>query len=94
MAILIQHNKNSRYFYTSISGEMCTLMYKVLDEKTLDYYSTFVPESLRNQDIAGKLTAAALDYAVANKYHVVPSCPFVAKYIAAHPQYAHVITAA
>lgn len=94
MDINIQHNKNSHYFYTYVSGEICTLMYKIIDDKTLDYYHTFVPESLRNKGIAGKLTVAALDYAVANQYHVVPSCPFVEKYIEAHPKYASVINSA
>lgn len=91
MNLDIQHDKNKHRFYTEVSKKICELKYKKIDDKTLDYYSTFVPKPLRHQGIAGKITAFALRYALSHKYYVIPSCPFVKKYLNNHPEYRAVI---
>lgn len=91
MEINVQHDPDQKRFFANVSGEICELKYTKVSENTLDYYTTFVPHSLRGHGIAGKITAVALDYALAHKYYVVPSCPFVEKYIESHPQYERVL---
>jgi predicted GNAT family acetyltransferase len=41
----------------------------------------------RGGGIASHLTTHALDYARERGLKIVPSCPFVAAYIARHPEY-------
>jgi predicted GNAT family acetyltransferase len=46
-----------------------------------------VPDALRGQGIASRLVRFALDYALAARVRVVPSCPFVAAFLDRHPGY-------
>ena len=56
-----------------------------------DDYRTFVPEPLRRQGIASKLTQHALEYARKHKNYIIPSCSYVEKYISKHPEYADLV---
>lgn len=58
---------------------------------TLDYRHTFVPHALRGGGVASRVAAFALDYALEHGITVIPTCPFVASYIARHPRFASVI---
>ena len=91
MSIEIQHDLVNHAFTAKVSGEISQLQYRKIDDQTLDYYRTFVPETLRNHGIASKLTQHALEYALANNYHIIPSCSYVDSYIERHPEYAHLI---
>lgn len=48
---------------------------------------TEVPRALRGKGIGGRLVAGVLDDIRARGMRVAPLCPFVARYIAAHPDY-------
>ncbi|EKD72192.1 MAG: hypothetical protein ACD_45C00740G0003 [uncultured bacterium] len=91
MELVIEHDQNHQRFYATSSGQLCELKYKKIDQKTLDYFKTFVPESLRNQGIASQLTRFSLEFAKQNNYHIIPSCPYVKLYIDKHPEYKHLI---
>lgn len=92
MDLTIQHDVNAKIFFVEIDGKISRLNYKILDDnKTLDYYSTFVPPELRGQKIADKITLFALDYAKENHYKVIPSCPFVKSLIERHPEYKELV---
>jgi hypothetical protein len=60
---------------------------------TLDFNHTFVPPALRGRGTAAELAAYALSYARDNGLKVVPSCPFVAKFIQRNPQYGDLVAA-
>lgn len=88
MEIKIQHDQNTKQFFVDIDGKIAKLNYKVLpDNKTLDYYSTFVPPELRGQKLADRITLFALDYARQNHYKIIPTCPFVKTLLTRHPEY-------
>lgn len=91
MNLNIEHDKKNQRFFVKKNDEESELKYKTLDDQTLDYYSTFVPESLRHQGIAAQITEAALQYAKDNNYQVVASCPYVKSYIVDHPQYQNLL---
>jgi predicted GNAT family acetyltransferase len=84
----IEHDFEHHQFVTVIDGFTATLKYgEHPDQKTLDFYSTFVPPELRNRGIAGELVKYALDYAIKNGYLVIPSCSFVKAYVNSHSEY-------
>lgn len=84
----ITHRPESQDFVKIIEGKESVLRYKKApDGRTLDYYITFVPVELRGHHIGEELVKFALDYAEKNHFLVIPSCPFVKKYIVAHPEY-------
>lgn len=87
MDLNIQHDKNQHKFFTIVDGKESLMEYSVVDDKTLDYYHTFVPPELRGKQIAEKIVKAALNYARENHYNVIPTCPFVQRIIDRNPEY-------
>jgi predicted GNAT family acetyltransferase len=87
----IIHDPNRQIFFVDINGEICKLGYRKIDHQTLDYRSTFTPNALRGQGIAGKITAVALEYAQKNNYLIIPSCPYIKNYIETHPEYSGLV---
>ena len=63
------------------------LSYRHNGDDVLDLRSTLVPPHLRGQGLGSTLVQHALDYARENGMRVIPSCPFVARYIEDHPEY-------
>jgi uncharacterized protein len=58
---------------------------------TLTIMHTEVPAKLNGKGIGSALARGLLDIARAEKLKVVPRCPFVAGYIAKHPEYADLL---
>jgi len=53
---------------------------------------TEVPPSMLDLGMGAKLARTALDFARREKLSVNPVCPFVAKYIERHPEYADLVS--
>jgi predicted GNAT family acetyltransferase len=85
--LTLRHEPMRRRFVATTRDGEGILEYSEIDARTLDYNHTFVPRELRGGGIASKLVAYALDYAQENGLGVVPSCPFVARYMDQHPEY-------
>ncbi|WP_373187121.1 GNAT family N-acetyltransferase [Halopseudomonas sp.] len=79
--INIQHDQNDKQFYVTIDGSRAYLAYMDLGKKTLDIYRTFVPNALRGNGLAARLTEHALQYASERGYQVIPSCSYVERYM-------------
>ena len=77
----VHHDNQKGCFELVIDGHRAHLDYRRLDDQTLDYCHTFVPDELRGRGVAAILTRAALDYAQHNGLDVVPSCSYVAVYM-------------
>ena len=92
MTLAITHDKDHNQFMVIVEGKTATLKYSILaDEKTLDYYSTYVPSELRGRQIGQELAKFALDFAVDNGYQVIPTCSFVEQFIKRHPEYKKIV---
>jgi uncharacterized protein len=87
MSLAIRHEPESRRFVADVDGATAYITYRPIDGEILDLDHTFVPRTSRGGGIASQLTAHALEYARENGLRVVPSCPFVATYVARHPAY-------
>lgn len=75
MELNIKHDEFSQRFYVELNNQESELKYKKIDAQTLDYYTVFVPENLRDQEIAAKMSDYALQYAKDNNFQIVPTCP-------------------
>lgn len=91
MTTIITHNTNTQRFETTIDGITAYLSYKILDNDTLKYDHTIVPEALGGRGIGSALVKHALDYALANNKKIVPACSFVLNYINKHTSYQSVL---
>lgn len=77
----IVHDPENKQFYLVEKGARAYLAYMDLGKQTMDIYRTFVPDMLRGQGIAARLTEHALQYARHRGYTVIPSCSYVERYM-------------
>jgi uncharacterized protein len=87
MDLKVQHDEKSRKYYTVVDGQESVCEYGEAGERTLNFWHTFVPPSLRGRGIADELVRQALEDALARGYKVIPSCWFVRVYIQRHARY-------
>ncbi len=88
----IQHNQNQQRFDTQIENLLCAIDYE-LEGKNLSLTHVGVPKPLEGRGIAGQLTQAALDWARAENYRVIPVCPYVQTWLRRHPEYQDLVGA-
>jgi predicted GNAT family acetyltransferase len=85
--LTIRHEPAARRFAVDVAGATAFISYRELAGSVLDLHHTYVPPAARGGGIASQLTAHALRHARDGGYKVVPSCPFVAAYLARHSEY-------
>lgn len=81
------HDEQSHLFTAELDGHQATLSYAPVDEKTMDFQSTYVPHTLRNKQVGTALVRHALDQARERGWKVVPSCWFVRQVLDRFPEY-------
>jgi predicted GNAT family acetyltransferase len=92
MPLEVRHEAARQRFFAPLgTREHAVLEYRVAASGVLDYHHTFVPPQARGQGVASRLVSFALDHARAHGYRVRPSCPFVARFVAANPAYADIL---
>ncbi|WP_394261874.1 GNAT family N-acetyltransferase [Moraxella boevrei] len=83
----IIHKTDNQRFETVIDGVIAYLSYKKVNDNTLDYNHTIVPDELGGRGVGKALATFALDYARDNNLKIVPNCSFVAHFINKNPEY-------
>ncbi len=91
MSLKIEHNENKHRFSAVVDGYECLLDYRVKSPGVLEYYHTFVPIELRGQKLAEQIATFAMDYARATNSKVIPTCPYVQRFVGIHPEYKDLI---
>ena len=89
----IVHDPDHHRFVTEVDGSTAELVYHRRGDR-VDLAHTGVPPAIEGRGIGGRLVAAALAWAGAEGFAVVPSCPFVASWLAAHPETARAVRVA
>ncbi len=84
--IEVDHNPQEQCFSTVVDGYKAVLEYRTVDEQTLDFCHTFVPDELRGKGVAAVLAKAAFAYAKEHQVKVIPSCSYIATYMQRYPQ--------
>jgi predicted GNAT family acetyltransferase len=84
--IVIIHNEPERRFETRVEGQLAVCEYQLHGDR-MELHHTFVPPSLRGRGVAQKLVEVALRTALADGRRVVPTCSYVAAFIARRPEY-------
>ena len=83
----VRDNTERHRFELDAEGHVAFSYYR-REGATLTVLHTEVPAELNGKGIGSALVRGLLDIARAEKLKVVPHCPFVAGYIAKHPEYA------
>jgi uncharacterized protein len=87
----VSHDRATRRFEVRTSAGVGILTY-VERGSELDIMHTEVPAAAEGQGYAAALATAALDFARSEGKSVIPSCPYVAAYIARHPGYGDLVS--
>ena len=81
----VVHNERAHRFEAHIPEGLCRADYRRVGN-ALHMVHTEVPEQARGRGAAGRVVAAALDYAEANGLKVMPLCSYVRRYFQRHPE--------
>lgn len=87
---VVNNKRQYRFEIALPGGEYATLEYRWLKAK-MALMHTIVPKAAQGQGIGSLLVKYVLDYARAQNLEVLPYCPFVARYIKEHPEYATLV---
>jgi uncharacterized protein len=85
----IVNNRAARRFEMPADGGIATLSYAET-ASTIDLMHTEVPSALEGRGLGSALARTALEYARDAGKRVIPTCPFVRRYIASHPEWARI----
>lgn len=88
--IAITNHPSRHRFEATVGADTARLDYRI-EAGEMALLHTEVPASMRDLGMGGKLAHAALDFARREKLRVNPLCPFVAKYVERHPEYADLV---
>ena len=88
MTVKIHHDAAARRFAAELEHGEAVVDYEMPDGGTLDLTRTFVSEDLRGEGLAGQVVRYALDWARHHGRRVIATCPYVARFIERHPEYA------
>jgi uncharacterized protein len=86
----VRDNTQRHRFELDADGHVAFSNYR-REGATLTVLHTEVPSELNGKGIGSALVRGLLDIARAEKLKVRPLCPFVAGYIAKHPEYADLL---
>lgn len=82
----IEHDPKGHRFFLEVAGGTAELVYRKVDERTVDLTHTAVPEAAAGQGIAGQLAQAAFDWARSTGTRLVVTCPYVRRWLERHPE--------
>lgn len=88
MTAQIHHDETARRFAADVDRGEAVVDYELIDGDTLDLRRTFVSEELRGEGLAAQVVRHALDWARDHDKKIVATCPYVARFLERHPEYA------
>ncbi|HYI41048.1 MAG TPA: GNAT family N-acetyltransferase [Allosphingosinicella sp.] len=81
----VRNNEAEHQYELEVEGRLALAAYRLRDGR-ITFTHTEVPDALEGRGIGSKLIKAALDDARALGLKVVPTCPFVKRYMDKHPE--------
>jgi len=87
----VQHRESAKRFTVRTPSGLAYISYAEPDERTIDLQHTVVPEADRGQGVGGALVRTAVHYARERGKRVIPTCPFVKKWLEGHLDQADVL---
>ena len=85
--LTIVHDGDANRFIAHVpGGGNALLTYTRPHPTTIDIQSVYVPSRARGQGIAAELMRAALSYAKAQGYRVVPTCTYASGFFERYPE--------
>jgi predicted GNAT family acetyltransferase len=86
----VSNNTSAHRFEIQVWEHLAFAEYRLQDDSIV-FTHTLVPEALGGRGLGGQLAKAALAYAAESRLKVVLQCSFFVSYLAKHPEYAHLL---
>lgn len=89
MDLDVKHDAQAHKFHAVVDGHEAKIEYAEAGppgDRTLDLRHTFVDPALRGRGVGEALVRRTLEMAREEGAHVIPTCPFIKSYLAAHPE--------
>jgi len=86
----VVHDTDEDRFAVHADGHTAALEYQRFPDKVV-FTHTEVPRALEGKGVGNVLAKTGLEWARSEGLRVIPICPFVAAYIARHPDYADLV---
>lgn len=83
----VRNNRSLGRYELEVDGHLAVVLYRRADG-VITFTHTEVPKALAGRGIGSRLARGALELARADGHRVVAQCPFVAGYLAKHPEFA------
>ncbi len=85
-SVEVVNNERKSRFEAEVEGELGVADYRRAGSR-IEFTSTEVPPSLQGGGVGSALARAGLEYAKREGLEVVPTCPFIRRYIERHGEY-------
>jgi predicted GNAT family acetyltransferase len=83
----VHDDPDAQRYLATIDGAPVGSAFYTREGARVTFTHTEVSDAFGGRGVGGALAKAALDDARARNEQVVPQCPFIARYIARHPDY-------
>ncbi len=90
--VIVEHHPKRHRFAAHFPEGDGELIYKPIAPHTLDLVHTGVDPALRGRGIAKALAREAFAYARREHLKVVPTCPFIQRWLQGHPEEHDLVT--
>lgn len=91
MTNTVVHNADEQRYEISVDNLLAGFTQAVEDSDVVTFPHTVVFDQFEGQGLASELVAEALDDIRVRGKKVVPTCPYVARFIDKHPDYADLL---
>jgi predicted GNAT family acetyltransferase len=88
----VRNNRALGRYELEVDGHVAIAQYKRADG-VITFTHTEVPKELGGRGVGSRLAQGALALARAEGHRVVAKCPFIAGYLAKHPEFADLVAA-
>lgn len=90
-AVNVQNDGEQQRFHVRLPEGEGELVYRRIAPDTLELVHTEVDPALRGRGVGEALAETAFAYARAQGLRVVPTCPYVKRWLAKHPEQRDVV---
>lgn len=85
--ITVADNPAAHRYEMHVDGVLAAFVNYRLQPERIVFLHTETLDAYAGHGLGGRLARAVLDAARARGLHIVPTCPFIARYIVEHPEY-------
>lgn len=89
--IPLERNISKSRFEMLVEEHYAIIMYEMLNDHTINLYHTEVDPALEGKGVGRAIVIKTLEYCRVHGLKVLPSCPYISKFILKHPEWQDIV---